>query len=274
MTLLGMQTVLARLYTDRLFRAAFFADPMATCARSELTEVERHQLAALDRLQVERYAWSLQCKRLHLVRALLPATAHTLAEQFAPLSHKYCDTQPSALEYVDEAIAFTTFLSVAGLTEPAYMADLLTCERLRLEVLYEFADVSTQDMDITPEAHPQLTAHARVAAFQYDMATLYPLVADGARVEARPDPSLVLIGKVRDQLRVKWKRINATTAQLLRLCTGTRTVQAMIDEVATGIRLHAEAKHAFTAECVMLLQSLVDSALMTLGADTSRPWWP
>lgn len=264
MTLLGMQTVLARLYTDRLFRAAFFADPMATCARSVLTEVERHQLAALDRLQVERYAWSLQCKRLHLMRALLPATANTLAEQFAPLCHKYCDTQPSALEYyVDEAIAFTSFLSVAGLTEPAYMADLLTCERLRLEVLYELADVSTQDMDITPEAHPQLTAHARVAAFQYDMATIYPLIADGARVEARPDPSLVLIGKVRDQPRVKWKRINATTAQLLGLCNGTRTVQAIIDEVATALRLHAGAKHAFAAECVKLLQSLADSSLIS-----------
>ena len=98
MTLLGMQTVLAQLYTDRVFREAFFADPMATCARSALTEVERHQLAALDRLQVERYTWSLQGKRLHLVRTLLPATANTLAEQFAPLFHTYCDTRPSAPE--------------------------------------------------------------------------------------------------------------------------------------------------------------------------------
>ena len=40
---------------------------------------------------------------------------------------------------------------------------------------------------------------------------------------------LELIGKVRDQLYVKWKRINATTAQLLSLCNGTRTVQAIID---------------------------------------------
>jgi hypothetical protein len=269
MTLLGMQTVLARLYTDRVFREAFFADPMATCARSTLTEVECHQLAALDRLQVERYAWSLQGKRLHLVRTLLPATANTLSDQFAPLFHKYCDTQPSALEYVDEAIAFITFLSVAGITEPAYMADVLTCERLRLEVLYALPGARTQAIDITPEAHPQLTAHARVAACQYDMATLYPLAADGARVEARPDPSLVLIGKVRDQLRVKWKRINTTTAQLLRLCNGTRTVQAIIDEVATVLRLHAGAKHTFAAECVMLLQSLVDSSLMTVRANTS-----
>ena len=108
-----------------------------------------------------------------------------------------------------------------------------------------------------------------MVACQYDMATLYPLAADGARITVRPDPSLVLIGKVRDQLRVKWKRINATTAQLLGLCNGTRTMQAMIAEVATGLRLHAGAKHAFAAECVMLLQSLVDSALMTVRANTS-----
>jgi hypothetical protein len=164
------------LYTDRVFREAFFADPMATCARSALTEVERHQLAALDRLQVERYAWSLQGKRLHRVRTLLPATANTLSDQFAPLFHKYCDTQPSALEYVDEAIAFTTFLSAAGITEPAYMGDVLTCERLRLEVLYALAGARPQDMDITPEAYPQLTAHARVAACQYDMAPSIPLL--------------------------------------------------------------------------------------------------
>src|SRR6266581_8498775 len=98
MTLLGLQTVLAQLYTDRVFREAFFADPMATCARSALTDVECHQLATLDRLQVERYAWSLQRKRLHLVRTLLPATANTLSEQFGPLFCAYCDTQPSALE--------------------------------------------------------------------------------------------------------------------------------------------------------------------------------
>ena len=263
MTLLGMQTVLAQLYTDRVFREAFFADPIAMCARSQLSEAERHQLAALDRLQVERYAWSLQGKRLHLVRVLLPATANTLSEQFAPLFCAYCDTQPSALEYVEEAIAFTTFLSVAGITEPAYMDDLLTCERMHLEVLYALAGASPQDIEITPDVHPQLTAHARVAVCQYDMATLYPLATDGARLEARPDPSLVLMGKVRDQLRVKWKRINATTAQLLSLCNGTRTVQAIIDEMATALRLHAGAKHTFAAECVMLLQSLVDSSLIS-----------
>src|SRR5574341_999164 len=121
MTLLGMQTVLVRLYTDRVFREAFFADPTTMCAHGELTEIERHQLSALDRLQVERYARSLQCKRLHLVRALLPATANTLSDQFAPLFGAYCDTQPSALEYVDEAIAFTRFLAGAGITAPAYM---------------------------------------------------------------------------------------------------------------------------------------------------------
>ena len=269
MTLLGMQTVLAQLYTDRVFREAFFADPLATCARSALTEVERYQLVALDRLQVERYAWSLQGKRLHLVRALLPATANTLAEQFAPLFHTYCDTQPSALEYVDEAITFTTFLAGTGIAAPAYIDDLLTCERLRLEVLYALANASPQAIDITPDAYPQLTVHARVVACQYDMATLYPLAADGARITVRPDPSLVLIGKVRDQLRVKWKRVNATTAQLLRLCNGTRTVQALIDEVATGLLLPAGAKHTFAAECVMLLQSLVDSSLMTVSANTS-----
>src|SRR5713101_2259209 len=174
MTLLGMQTVLTRLYTDRAFREAFFADAVATCTHSALSEAERLQLATLDRRQVERYARSLQRKRLHLVRALLPATANTLSEQFAPLFLAYCDTQPSALEHVEEAIAFTTFLSSARLTAPAYIDDLLTCERLRLKVLYTLAGVSTHDGHITPDAHPQLTPHARVAAFQYDMATLYP----------------------------------------------------------------------------------------------------
>jgi hypothetical protein len=149
------------------------------------------------------------------------------------------------------------------------MDDLLTGERLRLEVLYTLVGASTQGIEVTLDARPQLTAHARVVAFQYDMATLYPLAADGTRVEARPDPSLVLIGKVRDQLRVKWKRINATTAQLLSLCNGTRTVQAIIDEVTTALRLNAAAKHTFAAECLMLLQALVDSCLMALCADTS-----
>jgi hypothetical protein len=272
MTLFAMQTVLTRLYTDRTFREAFFADVVATCARSALTNAERYQLAALDCRQVERYAQSLQRKRLHLVRALLPATVHTLSEQFAPWFFAYCNTQPSALEPVEEAIAFTTFLASARLTEPAYIDDLLTCERLRLEVLYTLADARSHGRTITPDVHPQLTPHACVAAFQYDMAALYPLAAAGAQVEARPDPSIVLIGKVRDQLHVKWKRINATTAQLLSLCNGTRTVQAIIDAMTTILRLDAGATSTFTAECMTFLQSLVDSSLLMLCAETSGLW--
>ena len=274
MALLDLQTVLARLYTDRAFRALFFADPFAACDGMPLTRTERQQLVALDRIQVERFARSLRQKRLGLVRELLPATANVMRDRFEKFFFDYCDAQPSALERVDEALAFAAFLLDVGLTDPPYLPGCITCERLRLQALYVPSGPLAPCIDdpappLTPDACPQCTAHIRVAACRYDMETLYARVACGETVEAQPDACFVLIGKVRGAMRVRMKRINAPTAQLLLLCDGTRTLGEIMEEVARRIRLSDADKPPFAAECVTLLTPLVESGLLTLRGQTA-----
>src|SRR5262249_30591471 len=110
MGLLDLQSALTRLYTDSAFRARFFTDAAEACREIPLTADQQRLLAALDRAQVERFARSLKHKRLGQVRELLPATTHLLGEALASSFFAYCDRQPSALERIEEAVAFIDHL--------------------------------------------------------------------------------------------------------------------------------------------------------------------
>jgi hypothetical protein len=301
MSLLAIQSLLARLYTDSAFRARFFDNPDRTCREMALTEAEWRHVAALDRGQVERFAQSLRQKRLGLVRELLPGAARVLGERFGALFFQYCDRQPSALDRIEEAMAFTEHLSgtTTGPEFPDYLEDLLACERLRLAVLYpteahneeaEAASASHRERRaclagkppevgctaeapseganaarLASHARPQLSPHARVGRFDHDMEALYPSILRGNSVEAQPDPCFILIGKLRGAMRVRLKRINAATARLLALCDGTRTLATIVDEVAAGLRLNAAQCRAFAAECAQFLAPLVESELIRLS---------
>lgn len=283
MSLLAVQSLLARLYTDSAFRTRFFDDPGAACREFPLTAGEEQQLAGLDRGQVERFARSLRQKRLGLVRELLPGTAQLLGTQFAERFFEYCESQPSARERVEEARVFAAYLLTAALDhrpdETMLLVDLLRCEQLRLQVLYPpdpsaRANAAIEMLIPTAEdlldARPQLTPRAAVAAFQCDMEALYPHVLRGDVVEARPEPCFILIGKVRGAMRVRLKRVNAATARLLTLCDGTRPLAAIVEEVAAGLGLKVADRAAFTAECARFVGSLVESGLIRIPSTATE----
>jgi hypothetical protein len=161
---------------------------------------------------------------------------------------------------------------------PGYLGDLLACERLRLEVLYPAGGAGGSSTDtVSPsrslatlsDAFPRLTPSARVGRFQHDVEALYPSILRGETVEARPEPCFILIGKLRGAMRVRLKRINAATAELLTLCDGTRPLAAIVDEVAAGLRLNAVDRQSFEAECARLLAPLVESELIEIHAQNS-----
>ena len=97
------------------------------------------------------------------------------------------------------------------------------------------------------------------------MEVLYPKVLSGEGDAAPPDPCFILIGKVRGALRVRLKRVNDATARLLMLCDGTRTLAAIVDEVAAGLRLNAADRRAFAAECARFLAPLIEGGLIGPG---------
>ena len=278
MSLLGLQSILARLYTDSAFRAVVFRDPSDD--GTGLSDEEQQLLAALDRGQVERFARSLQQKRLGLVRELLPAATRLIGGQLDRCFFAYCDRYPSAPERWAEAIAFIDdLMGELPLYDsdrhlPGYWCDLLTCERLHLEL--RAATIRAADPLLPPSsaptlatedqlnARPQLTGQVRVAAFQYNMAALYPTVVRGEVTEAQPDPSFILMVAMPSETRVRMKRINAPSAQLLTLCDGTRKLEAILDEVAAGLHLAPSDRPVFERECRRFLTPLAENGLVRL----------
>jgi hypothetical protein len=278
MSLLDLQSILARLYTDSGFRAAFFRDPSQAGSAAGLTAAELRLLAALDRGQVERFARSLQQKRLGLARELLPAAAGLLGNGFACCFFEYCDRHPSARERTDEAIAFLDDLMgtlphrAAEEPLPGYWRDLLLCERLHLEVRAAASRVDDSPLPTSPappssveaplDARPQRVECLRLEAFEYDVATLYPQTSRGELREALPDPCFLLLAPAPAGTRVRITRINAPTARLLTLCDGTRPLASILDDMAADLQLSPADGPAFAAECRRLLVPLGEQGLI------------
>jgi hypothetical protein len=83
MALADVQVILAHLFTEAPFRAAFFADPVAVGRSCGLDAAEARTLAELLREEVDRFAETLRRKRVADVRKMLPLTARALGDAFA-----------------------------------------------------------------------------------------------------------------------------------------------------------------------------------------------
>jgi hypothetical protein len=72
MSLESLQGALARIFTDPVLRAAYFADPAATAARLGLQGQDAATFMALDAAAVRTFAAMLQQKRTARVRRKPP----------------------------------------------------------------------------------------------------------------------------------------------------------------------------------------------------------
>ena len=63
MSAIGLESFLARLYTDPALRSTFLSDPRATCAGADLTPAEIESLVAIDRDGLILAARSIASKR-------------------------------------------------------------------------------------------------------------------------------------------------------------------------------------------------------------------
>lgn len=265
MALHRLQSALARLSTDRAFRQQFFADPDAVCATLELSATERAMLEGLRREEVERYARSLRSKRWGQVRALVPALARLLSDDLRRQFEAFCDDHPSAGDPLEETAAFLAMTNTAS----PFSDDLLRCEQLRIEVLREahrlrlaadHATIPVSDDEFLRQ--PWRLIHARVAEFNLDWSQLYPLVRMGKVLESEREPAWLLIGKVPGELRVKLRRIQSATAQVLLGCNGAQPADDALAGVMASLRLSPDQRAQFRAEGVTLLRQLTRSGLL------------
>jgi hypothetical protein len=151
MALHEVQEVLARLYTDRAFRVAFFADRERALQSAQWTEADRAVLLQIQEAQVERFARSLHKKRRVETLPLLPWLAARLSETFETHFEAHCNRyQPTGLRKPGEdALAFCQEIS-AKTTLDALTRALARWEAARWEHLLDRASWRFQIFSCCP----------------------------------------------------------------------------------------------------------------------------
>lgn len=139
MALAELQAVLARLYTDPVFRERFRTQPQQLSQEWGLTSSEMAHLQSLSDERLDFFAASLQQKRLRAVRKLLPQTAGLLGPAFdAQFQTFAAGYVPSGIhKHPLDALQFAAFLQAQKHhlpPQPIYFATLLDYEALQLKL--------------------------------------------------------------------------------------------------------------------------------------------
>jgi hypothetical protein len=107
------QEILARLYTDHVYRDAFFKDRQAAINSMELSRIYIEQLMQLKKEEVDMFANGLINKRSGSVKAFLPGTFKILEVRFNKLFFIYAQKhvpKGGVNKYSNDAIMFANYL--------------------------------------------------------------------------------------------------------------------------------------------------------------------
>jgi hypothetical protein len=131
MGLAEIQTALARLSVDPVYRDRFFADPMPVAGELGLDSDESQSLARIARTQVEQFAQSLRRKRRDQVRRAIPVSALAIGDRFVELFERYAiEAKPRGSKAdLDDAVCFVAAIGrwSEGI-EPRWAVDLARYE--------------------------------------------------------------------------------------------------------------------------------------------------
>lgn len=112
MGLLNQQNVLARLYVDDDFRAAFIAEPQKYGQLNKLNQMEIEDIKAILPDEIAAFAESLYFKRLREVEKLLPRLRKEIGDKFEYLFRKFSTgfNATSVKKHLEDAFLFCEFL--------------------------------------------------------------------------------------------------------------------------------------------------------------------
>lgn len=133
MSLVEVQNLLARLYTDEDLRQNFLSAPEKTGREFNLTEKEIAELSAILPEELNFFSESLFFKRLREVEKLLPRTKQILSSDFENYFREFSKTflPISIKKHLEDAIQFSDFLIKQKL-EPVWLKDWIRYERANL----------------------------------------------------------------------------------------------------------------------------------------------
>jgi hypothetical protein len=133
MSLLDVQNLLARIFTDEDLRLRFLREPEKTGMENNLSRAEIEQIKQILPEQIRFFADSLVSKRLHEVEKLLPLTRKALGKEFEKYFREFANQfLPQTIKkHLEDAIQFSGFLHSKNI-EPVWTTDLTRFERARL----------------------------------------------------------------------------------------------------------------------------------------------
>lgn len=295
MSMIALQTVIARLCVDAPFRGAFEEDPERALQPLDLTPAEAQKLRALDREALHAYADALMAKRLSLPKKWFPISLrgleiHLSAAVLLDRLHHYGLTTRRGPREIGgdwvraESERFGQYLAQTAerwAPEAPYLGTVIEFERRKLALLNDpvpeqgpspgseagCVGAFIGDPTFPARVRPRLGPQAVVCAFPYNLAKLM------AWVEGRPDPGPpqeeptgVLLFRPPGALSVHIRTINPALRDLLALCDGTR---ALAQILAVTAPRYAPAwgltEEETVGECLTILRRLHAEGIITLG---------
>jgi hypothetical protein len=133
MSLLDVQNLLARIFTDEDLRLRFLSEPDKIGIENNLSAAEIEQIRQILPEQINFFADSLFYKRLHEVEKLLPLTRKALGTEFEKYFREFANQfLPQTIKkHLEDAIEFIEFLQSKKI-EPVWAKDLARFEGARL----------------------------------------------------------------------------------------------------------------------------------------------
>jgi len=133
MSLLDVQNLLARIFTDEDLRLRFLREPEKIGIENNLSASEIEQIRQILPEQINFFADSLFYKRLREVEKLLPLTRKAAGKEFEKYFREFANQfLPQTIKkHLEDAIRFGEFLQSKKI-EPVWVKDLARFERARL----------------------------------------------------------------------------------------------------------------------------------------------
>lgn len=292
MSMIAMQTVIAKLCVDQTFRENFSIDPDKELEPSALTAKESAEIKSIDMQAVCEYASSLLNKRLGLLRKWFPLSLGVLAKRL-PAEELYAILNRYGLANIRGAdeiggdwvrgefhrvSTYLRHLIAIGAIDVPCLPDVLEFEVLTFTMLND-PEISKSALGFTTAdrtkstfisecqrtSKPLLGRHACLRSFNHNMAELLPLVDEQQDIPPfEMKPTWVLFCKRPHAFGVDTSTINLPLKQLIDLCDGKRTVADIISSIASHFRI---TKAESGNDCLSALEQLYIRGAVTFISD-------
>lgn len=286
MSMLAMQTVVARLCVDIKFRQAFISDAPCALKEYDLSPDESESLKTIDIEAIRDYAGSLIGKRLGLIKKWFPIALSYLESSLTThksnsILHRYAleqirDTDDLGGEWLrSESERFLNYLRqlvAQKVIDVRYFSDVLEFEAIQFAMqldtevsasAVEFMKANSakefpHSEEMQSSMRPLIGKHARRHLFNYEMSELIQSIEENKPIpDMEEESTWVLFFKRAHSVKVDSSAINLPLNDLLALCTGALSVKEIISLIASKHAAVLDVTEEELAEdCLGILEQL------------------